>query len=214
LNAAIMSQECSREPLDPQRRIVEFASGASTEITTHDDDAIAPLAAILPPGTVIYVAHTPKATLKDVVRVSRLVQASGLRASPHIVTQFGFDPDAISQWAGVLAQHGVQLPVHPGMAGPAPLTKLVKYAMACGVGASLGSAMRSLQTMKHIAGLATTPEAMLAGLARGAASGIDAPLEPPQVFAFGGVIATARWLRAVIDGRFELRADGTLTVAS
>jgi methylenetetrahydrofolate reductase (NADPH) len=55
----------------------------------------------------------------------------------HLVTQFGFDASAICRRGRELRQQGIRLPVHVGMAGPAPLTKLVKYAMACGVGASL-----------------------------------------------------------------------------
>ena len=73
----------------------------------------------------------------------------------HLVTQFGFDAAAICKWGRELSPQGVRLPVHIGMAGPAPITKLVKYAMACGVGASLRAALRSMQTVRHIAGFAS-----------------------------------------------------------
>ncbi len=43
-----------------RRRIAEFVERTSTEITSHDDDVVGPLAAMLPAGTVVYVAHTPK----------------------------------------------------------------------------------------------------------------------------------------------------------
>jgi methylenetetrahydrofolate reductase (NADPH) len=295
--------------IDPKRRIIEFATGASTEITSHDDDSIPELVAILPPGTVVYVAHTPKATLAEVARTAIKVERAGLRASPHIVarriadaatlrdaahrlrdsgvrralvvagdlpspagpyssslevlksgiltgagftsigvaghpeghravgtaalwdalrakqayaertaidmhlvTQFGFDAAAVCKWGRELRTQGIRLPVHVGMAGPAPLAKLVKYAMACGVGASLRGALRSLQTVRHIAGLATTPEQMLFDLASDAATGPGRQLEHPHLFAFGGVVATARWIRAVIDGRFELGGDANLRV--
>jgi methylenetetrahydrofolate reductase (NADPH) len=295
--------------VDPKRRIIEFATGASTEITSHDADAIPELAAILPGGTVVYVAHTPKATLAEVATTAIQVAAAGLEASPHIVarrirdaeslrdaarrlgdagvrralvvagdlpepagpyatsldvlesgilahagitsvgvaahpeghravdpatlwealrakqahagrtgltmhvvTQFGFDASAVCRWGRELRQQGIGLPVHIGMAGPAPLTRLVKYAMACGVGASLRGALRSMQTVRHIAGLATTPEAMLTDLAREDLTGPDRQLQHPHLFAFGGVIATARWLRAVIDGRFELEGENAFKV--
>ena len=73
--------------IDPRRRIVEFAIGASTEITSHDGDAIPELAAILPPGTVVYVAHTPKATLAEVAGTAIKVEAAGLACPPHIVAR-------------------------------------------------------------------------------------------------------------------------------
>ncbi len=51
----------------------------------------------------------------------------------HIATQFTFDADAIIAWDERLTKEGITLPAHPGIAGPTPLPKLIKYAMACGV---------------------------------------------------------------------------------
>ena len=291
-----------------RQRLARFVQHVSTEITSHDDDVVASLAATLPPGTTVYVAHTPKSSLDDVVRVAREVQEAGLRASPHlvarrirsaaelaraasslreakveqalviagdssqpagpyasslellesgvlaqagigrvgvaghpeghpavveaelwaalhakqawaeragvsmhIVTQFGFDPGVICAWAGGLEGAGIHLPVHVGMAGPTPLPRLIKYAMACGVGASMRGAMRNLKAMTGLAGLATSAEEMLVGLAEGRETIPSARIRQPHVFAFGGSIATARWLRAIIDGSYELR-DGKLSV--
>lgn len=74
--------------LFPDRwRIAEFVSRASTEITPHDEPVVLDLAKVLPRGTTVYVAHTPEASLDDVVRVSQRVQSAGLRASPHIVAR-------------------------------------------------------------------------------------------------------------------------------
>ena len=290
------------------RRLTEFVRRMSTEITSHDDALVDPLASTLPAGTVVYVAHTPKSSLEDVVRVSLAVRRSGLPASPHlvarrigsaaeltravtrlreagieqalviagdadhpagpfasslellesgaltragfarvgiaghpeghpavdrqalwaalrakqawaehsgvamhIVTQFGFDPAMICSWVRELARHEIRLPVHVGIAGPTPLPKLIKYAIACGVGASVRGAMRNLRAMTGLAGLATTPEEMLVGLVGGCDLGPGAQMVHPHVFAFGGALSTARWLRALVDGRFDL-SDGKLTV--
>src|SRR3974390_92580 len=70
-----------------KRRVVEFVRGTSTEISPHDEGLIEELAGVLPPGTVVYVAHTPKAKIDDVVRVAPKGQAHGLNASPHIVAR-------------------------------------------------------------------------------------------------------------------------------
>src|SRR5690606_7222652 len=70
-----------------KRRIVEFAQGASTEISTHDEELLPALVNKLPVGMTIYVAHTPKATLDDVVRVALKAESLGFRASPHIVAR-------------------------------------------------------------------------------------------------------------------------------
>ena len=58
-------------------------------------------------------------------------------AAMRIVTQFGFDPQALVRWADGLAAFGNRLPVHIGVAGPAKITTLLKYASICGVGPSL-----------------------------------------------------------------------------
>jgi methylenetetrahydrofolate reductase (NADPH) len=241
-----------------RQRLDGFVAHVSTEITSHDDDVVASLAATLPPGTIVYVAHTPKSTLDDVVRVALEVQAAGLRASPHLVARrigsvaelaraaSGLrgagveqvlviagdsppgrrDPTAVPSSCSKVAcssrrastvsvwrviRRGIRLPVHAGMAGPTPLPRLIKYAMACGVGASVRGAMRNLKAMTGLAGLATSAEEMLIGLARGRDSVPSARIVQPHVFAFGGSVATARWLRALLDGSYELR-DARLTV--
>src|SRR5579872_3526530 len=68
-------------------RIVEFARGASIEVSPHDEELLPALVNRLPAGTTIYVAHTPKAAIDDVVRVAVKVAGLGFRASPHIVAR-------------------------------------------------------------------------------------------------------------------------------
>jgi methylenetetrahydrofolate reductase (NADPH) len=296
--------------VDLKHRIVAFATGATTEIAPQDEDLISYLATHLPPETCVYVAHTPNATLADVVRVALRLEAAGLRASPHlvarriesrqmlgdavselrdggveqvlviagdadrpngrfssaldlletgifvdagierigvaghpeghraigpaalwralaekqefaqrnqvrmhVVTQFGFDPAAILAWAHHLPEHGITLPVYVGMAGPAELSKQIKYAMACGVGASLRGILRNMNAMRNVAGLAPTPAEMLIGLLRGGAAGRGTQLVHPHFFSFGGSVATARWLRAVVDGNFQLDVEGRFTLS-
>jgi len=52
------------------------------------------------------------------------------------------------------------------------------------------------------------PEAMLRELAQRAA----APIAGMHFYCFGGLAHTARWLRAMQDGRFELLANGDVHV--
>lgn len=124
----------------------------------------------------------------------------------HVVTQFGFDPAAIHAWTRHFPELGLTLPVQVGMAGPAPLPQLIRYAMACGVGASLRGLVRNMNAMRNVAGLAAHPDEMLIGLLRG--SSPQTPIRGMHLFAFGGIMASARWLRAVADGCFRMSADG------
>jgi methylenetetrahydrofolate reductase (NADPH) len=59
-------------------------------------------------------------------------------ASFAIATQFAFEAGGVVAWAERLAAAGIEMPVHLGVAGPAKLQTLIKFAIACGVGKSLG----------------------------------------------------------------------------
>ena len=55
-----------------------------------------------------------------------------------LATQFAFDADPIIKpGPTTCAAAGVTLPIHIGIAGPAKLQTLIKFAIACGVGPSL-----------------------------------------------------------------------------
>src|SRR5690606_9437642 len=54
----------------------------------------------------------------------------------YIATQFGFDPRAFIDWEAETTADGITLPIHVGVAGPASLKQLARFAMLCGVGAS------------------------------------------------------------------------------
>ncbi len=98
--------------------------------------------------------------------------------------------------------------MHVGIAGPTPLPKLIKFAMQCGVGASMHSVMRNMGAMANLTRLATTPDEMLLGLIRGRSAYSGSRLVQPHFYSFGGVTATATWLRAVVDGSFTVQPDG------
>lgn len=129
--------------------------------------------------------------------------------SMHIVTQFSFNPEAICTWDRHLAAGGILLPVHVGIAGPTPLPKLIKFAMQCGVGTSMHSLLKNMSAMANLARLAMGPDEMLLGLTRGRAAYDGSHLVQPHFYSFGGALATARWLHAVIRGEFEVQPDGT-----
>ena len=59
-------------------------------------------------------------------------------AEMALATQFAFDAKPIIAWADSLESRQVStLPIHIGIAGPAKLQTLIKFAIACGVGPSL-----------------------------------------------------------------------------
>jgi methylenetetrahydrofolate reductase (NADPH) len=285
---------------DLKSQIVQFVRGASTEITPGDERHLPELSAYLPRGAAVYIAHTPRASLSDVVCTALAVQRAGFLATPHIVarrisnaltlrralahlraggveqilliagdalqptgefttaldvlecgalqeagisrigvaghpeghkavgplllwealqakqafavrtgtqmhivTQFGFNADALSDWGFQLPRHEIQLPVHVGIAGPAPLSRLIHFAMQCGIGASLRTVMRNLSAVGSTAELAISPDQHLLRLARMAASP-SVQIVAPHFFGFGGSLETARWISQIAAGRFQI----------
>jgi len=122
-------------------------------------------------------------------------RAAGLRVT--IVSQFSFSPEHILAWLRRLRACGITVPVKVGLAGPASVTGLLRYARRCGVSASLrgltsgaGSAL-----IGQVAGLAR-PGAIIAALASAGDLGATA-----HYFSFGGAVETARYACEAAAGR-------------
>ena len=132
-------------------------------------------------------------------------QAFAVRAgvAMHIVTQFGLNGGALKVWARELPRRRIHLPVRVGIAGPAPIAKLLHFAIQCGIGASMRSMMRNLSAATQSSDLATSPDQHLLGLL---SSPLPAQIAAPHFFAFGGALQTARWMRKIAAGAFEIDA--------
>src|SRR5262245_23597357 len=89
-------------------RVVEFVRGASMEITPHDARILPQLAELLPPGALVFVAHTPRATLTDVVETAVRAEAAGFRASPHIAARRIESAEALRTAVQTLRAGGVK----------------------------------------------------------------------------------------------------------
>lgn len=109
-----------------------------------------------------------------------------------IVTQFMFDAATATDWIARLRREGIDLPVHLGIAGPAKLQTLIKFAIACGVGPSL---MVLKKRARDLSKLLTPfePDELVGELARLARQ--DANKRPAQIhlFPLGGIKACAEW---------------------
>jgi methylenetetrahydrofolate reductase (NADPH) len=110
-----------------------------------------------------------------------------------LITQFGFDPEPIHCWIRSLRGRAIGCPVEIGVAGPANVATLAKFAFRCGVGASLRALARGHTAFARILAEAT-PDAFITALVAGEDAG--APLDGLHLFTFGGVRRTAEWMRA------------------
>jgi len=131
-----------------------------------------------------------------------LAQQRGLDVS--LITQFGFEPEPIHRWIASLRARGSGCRVEIGVAGPANVATLAKFAFRCGVGASLRALARGHTAFARIIAEAT-PDTFIASLVAGEDAG--APLDGLHLFTFGGVRRTAQWLRALSHSLMSFR-DG------
>jgi methylenetetrahydrofolate reductase (NADPH) len=288
-------------PADLKAKLVEFVREASVEISPHERDLLDALAGRLPPGTAVYVTHTPKSSVSEVADIACEVEDRGFRAFPHIaarripseatfdsalgrlkdhgvtramliagdvatpvglydstldilrsgrlaaagigtlgvaghpeghnrvestllwtslrekqayaestgarlhiVSQFGFDPQALVRWDRELGDHGITLPVHAGIAGPASLKTLIRYAVLCGIGASLNALKSNLGAVASAKSLVTSADEMLFRIVQAREGALVERIVKPHFFAFGGLLETARWLDALRAGRFDI----------
>ena len=126
-------------------------------------------------------------------------------AAMAIVTQFAFEAEAVIAWADRLRENGVGLPVHVGVAGPARLQTMIKFAMACGVGPSLRVLQRRAADLANLI-LPFEPTEVLAALARHKAAHPDFAVEAAHLFPLGGVAAAADYVAAATAKPARARA--------
>lgn len=110
-----------------------------------------------------------------------------------IITQFGFDADAVLRWIGEVRGRGIRLPVRVGVPGPAGVRRLLKYAKRFGASTSAGIVQKYGLSLTNLVGSAG-PDRFVRDLA----AGLD-PAEHGMVrlhfYTFGGLAATATWIR-------------------
>ena len=125
---------------------------------------------------------------------AKLARARDVGLTPYIVTQFCFEAQPIVDWTRRLRAEGVAAPIHVGLAGPAGLATLMKFALRCGVGNSI----RALSLRgPAIARLLTEagPERVIEDLARAGAAEPALAFAGVHFFSFGGFARTADWVR-------------------
>ncbi|MEP1208684.1 MAG: methylenetetrahydrofolate reductase [Rhizobiaceae bacterium] len=140
-----------------------------------------------PEGNVAYGGRDVMQVLKD-----KIDFGADSDAEFRIATQFGFDGPKFVDWARSVKLAGIDAPIHLGVAGPAKITTLIKYAAMCGVGNSLNffkkrtSAITQLAT-KH------SPEDVVGPIEQAWREEIGNIVQL-HVFPFGGLQASADWL--------------------
>jgi len=113
-------------------------------------------------------------------------------AEMALATQFCFDAGPVIAWADRLKSEGIDLPVHIGVAGPAKLQTLIKFAIACGVGPSLKVLQKRAMDVSKLL-LPYEPDEFIGQLAAHAAKTPDFNIQKVHFFPLGGIKTNANW---------------------
>ncbi|WP_422049843.1 methylenetetrahydrofolate reductase [Shimia sp.] len=113
-------------------------------------------------------------------------------ADMALATQFCFEAEPVIEWANTLKERGMTLPIHIGIAGPAKLQTMIKFAIACGVGPSLKVLQKRAKDVSKLL-LPHEPTEVLAGLSAHKAANPDFNIEKVHFFPLGGIKTNANW---------------------
>jgi len=125
----------------------------------------------------------------------KFAHEAGIQLS--IVTQFCFKADPIVEWLRHIRNRGIEIPVRVGLAGPAGLVTLARYAVRCGIGNSL----HVLTEHPSFARLLTEkgPEPIMRELAtslRGDHAARPLSIAGLHFYVFGGFNKTIDWINS------------------
>ena len=138
----------------------------------------------------------PDGSDRNVMEALRWKQAFAERTDAQVAlaTQFCFEAGPVIAWVERLAAEGISIPVHIGVAGPAKLQTMLKFAIACGVGPSLRVLQKRAKDVTKLL-LPFEPDGFLSDLARHKAKNPAFGIEAVHFFPLGGIGTTAEWVR-------------------
>lgn len=113
-------------------------------------------------------------------------------AQMALATQFAFEAGPIIEWADAIKEAGIDIPIHIGIAGPAKLQTLIKFAIACGVGPSLKVLQKRAMDVTKLL-LPYEPTEVLSQLAAHKAANPDFNITNVHFFPLGGIKTNANW---------------------
>jgi methylenetetrahydrofolate reductase (NADPH) len=136
----------------------------------------------------------PKGGMANVDEALQLKQDFSARtdAKMALATQFCFEAEPVIAWANSIKAAGIDLPVHIGVAGPAKLQTLIKFSIACGVGASLRVLQRRAKDVTKLL-LPFEPNEFITTLAAHKTANPDFNIESVHFFPLGGIKTNANW---------------------
>jgi methylenetetrahydrofolate reductase (NADPH) len=134
------------------------------------------------------------AALRD--KLARVAQDG---ADAFLVSQFCLQAEPIVALARSLRQRGISAPLRIGIAGPTDRRKLWKYALRCGIGASIAALGSHIDVVRDLL-IRETPDALVHDLAARLANEPPLGIAGLHIFSFGGVTSAAAWANGLRAG--------------
>jgi len=122
----------------------------------------------------------------------------------YMTTQMCFDPLVITDWIGEMRKAGIELPVHIGLAGVAPLHKLISISARIGIGDSSRFLAKNTSLVGRLVrpgGYA--PDELLYQLAPAVLDG-ETGIEGLHMYSFNQVESTERWRHELLEALDEI----------
>jgi methylenetetrahydrofolate reductase (NADPH) len=137
----------------------------------------------------------PDGTMRNVTQALEWKQkfSRSSDAEMALATQFCFEAKPVIAWANDLAEAGINIPIHIGVAGPAKLQTLIKFSIACGVGASLRVLQKRAKDVTKLL-LPFEPTEFLTELAEHKTANPNFNITHVHFFPLGGIKTNATWV--------------------
>jgi len=142
----------------------------------------------------------PSCTLDEAL-AAKVAYARSAGVQLSVVTQFCFEPEPIVAWLRRIRACGIDFPLRVGLAGPAGLLTLARYAVRCGI----GNSVRVLTEKPSFARLLLEkgPEPIIRGIATSAENGNRMPrpfgITGLHFYVFGGFDKTVDWINSKLS---------------
>ena len=118
------------------------------------------------------------------------------KAKISIATQFLFESKPVIDWANKILSNGITLPINVGIAGPAKLQTMIKFAIACGVGPSLRVLERRAKDITKLL-FPFEPTGILTELANYKESNPNTNIERIHFFPLGGIEKSSDFIKNI-----------------
>jgi methylenetetrahydrofolate reductase (NADH) len=152
----------------------------------------------------------PNSVLREALK-RKAEFAQRTNAELYIVTQFTFSGRPVIEWEVSHSPEIGGLPIIVGLPGLATAKTLLKYAIDCGVGASLQAFSKRYASLTKLLTV-SAPDETIVDLVQYKNRTPQSRIRGVHFFPFGGFKRTADWANKIVAGDFEITGQRQLRV--